>query len=121
LSSLNAKYLLPKRHLGSLQYLLENNCFHEDAIESIQSIISVLEVQKLTKKKKEIPVKNIYHVDRKLLTYLGKRQLLLIMKKRMKKERKKKDKMKKDRMKKNIAVMVVIVLIVLNLTFNRSL
>ena len=52
LSSLNAKYLLPKRHLGPLQYLLENNCFHEDAIESIQSIISVLEVQKITKKKR---------------------------------------------------------------------
>jgi len=52
LSSLNAKYLQPKRHLGALQYLLENNCFHEDAIESIQSIISVLEVQKITKKKR---------------------------------------------------------------------
>ena len=54
LSALNKKMLTPRKHLQPLKFLLEKNYFHEDAMESIVSIISVLkERQRLTKKTSE--------------------------------------------------------------------
>ena len=54
LSALNKKMLTPRKHLQPLKFLLEKNYFHEDAMKSIVSIISVLKKrQRLTKKASE--------------------------------------------------------------------
>ena len=58
LTALNTKTITPGKHLEPLNYLLENNYFHEDARECILSILSVLEVGKIQTKSSAKQEKN---------------------------------------------------------------
>ena len=50
---MSTKTLTPREHFEPLEYLLENDFFHEDARECILNILSVLEVRKVQTKASE--------------------------------------------------------------------
>ena len=46
LTSLNHRMLTPRKHLNALKFLLEKEIFHKGAVDTVQSIISILQTRK---------------------------------------------------------------------------
>ena len=46
LTSLNHRMLTPRKHLNALKFLLEKEVFDKEAVDTVQSIISILQTRK---------------------------------------------------------------------------
>ena len=50
LTSLNHRMLTPRKHLNASKFLLEKEIFHKGAVDTVQSIISILQTRKSKRK-----------------------------------------------------------------------